>query len=70
MNRARSQKFSKRVRKHKEEPKRDEEYSNCSARDTLDNNGRSDDTEERIHDPEDGVVEITKAEQKIQKEKK
>ena len=64
MNRARSQKFFKRVRKYTEEPKRDEECSYCSAKDTLDNNSRSDDTEERIHDLEGGVVEITEAKQK------
>ena len=63
MNKARSQKFFKSVRKYTEEPKRDEEYSYGRAKDTLDNNGRSDDTEERIHDLEGGVVEITEAEQ-------
>ena len=56
-----------RVRKYKEEPKGDEKYNNCSAKDTFDINGRSDDIEERIHDLEDGVVEITEAEQKNKK---
>ena len=56
-----------RVRKYKEEPKGDEEYNNCSAKDMLDINGRSDYIEERINDLEDGVVEIIEAELKNKK---
>ena len=56
-----------RVRKYKEEPKGDEEYNDCSAKDMLDINGRSDYIEERIHDLEDGVVEIIEAELKNKK---